>query len=77
VKLVKLERPSWDVIRIGLIQHGYVTCPREGYGKLNAWEARKHYDAGHFDRAPLDTSNLPPARRILGRGAGPKNPSAA
>jgi hypothetical protein len=68
-----LERPAFTVLQIAFVARPSVACPcGQTVDTLTA--VREHWDAGHFDRRPLNTSSLPPARRILGRGAGPKPP---
>lgn len=66
------ERPAFLALATGLIHAGALTCTCDVIvGTVD--ELREHYRAGHFDRRPLNTSHLPPARRILGRGAGPRD----
>jgi hypothetical protein len=66
------ERPDFAVIQVGVTVMASVPCPGCDV-TLSLTTVGEHWKAGHFDRRPLDTSNLPPARRILGRGAGPRD----
>lgn len=77
-----LERPAFLVLQVALISQHHVICPvcvqivstpapgapTPGF-LMTETEARRHWEAGHFDRRPLDTSTLPPARRIVERGS--------
>lgn len=68
------ERPDFLVIMVPVVSVGWVECPRCPTARLTTRrDALEHWGAGHFDRRPLDTSHLPPARRILGRGARPRD----